>query len=212
MLWPCFFWNELKRRFLFFFLKSVFFAMLGILSTPILLWSNQTALCTLSNTWLLLTTIFPLNPYLKSVERQSMCWNGSNFCSSFSTLPNKNCDICNWVKSTFRHQDAQCSILCSQNNFRMSLQKKGCFLNTLNKSWESLVTLQLPPDCWVVFWTNEPAKENTTIFCTNLPKMERSSISGNGKWQLPKKDWISLYGNVKWQWLRKTYKSNSFQF
>ena len=46
------FWKELNKCFLYFFLSSLFFAMLGILSTPLFLWLNSTARCTLSNTYL----------------------------------------------------------------------------------------------------------------------------------------------------------------
>ena len=53
----------------------------------------------------------------------------------------------------------------------MYLQKwKGCFLKTLHRIWEFLVSLQLLSDCWVVFWINESRKQITTTFCTNLSK------------------------------------------
>ena len=39
------FWNELNKCFLYFFLKSLFFAMLGILSTSLFCWLKWTALC-----------------------------------------------------------------------------------------------------------------------------------------------------------------------
>ena len=68
------FWKELNKSFLNFFLKSLFFAMLGILSTPLFLWLKSTARCTLSNTGPLFAIIFPLNRYLNSVYRQSTCW------------------------------------------------------------------------------------------------------------------------------------------
>ena len=59
----------------------------------------------------------------------------------------------------------------------MRLQKQiGCFLKILYKSWESLVTLQLPSVCCVVFWTNESEKQVSNSFCTNLLKKERVSI------------------------------------
>ena len=38
----------------------------------------------------------------------------------------------------------------------------------------SLVTLQLPSDCWIVFWTNESEKQSITIFGATLPKEEMS--------------------------------------
>ena len=42
--------------------------------------------------------------------------------------------------------------------------KKDCFLNTLFGSRESLVTLELPSDFWVVFWTNE-SEEQVLLLC-----------------------------------------------
>ena len=55
----------------------------------------------------------------------------------------------------------------------MCLQKKGLlFLKNLYKSWESLVTLQLQSDCFVVFWANESEKQDITTFCTILPNKE----------------------------------------
>ena len=61
--------------------------------------------------------------------------------------------------------------------FRTCLQKyRGCFLNNLHKSWESLVTLQLPSDCYVIFGTNESEKQVTITFCTNLPKRKDAPI------------------------------------
>ena len=68
------FWKELNKSFLYFFLKSLFFAMLGILSPPLFLWLKSTARCTLSNTFPLFAITFPLNRYSKSVYRQSTCW------------------------------------------------------------------------------------------------------------------------------------------
>ena len=68
------FWKELNKCFSYFFLKSFFFAMLGILSLPLFLWLKSTARCTLSNTCPLFAITFPLNRYLNSVYRQSTCW------------------------------------------------------------------------------------------------------------------------------------------
>ena len=68
------FWKELNKCFLNFFRKSLFSAMLGILSTPLFLWLKSTARCTLSNTCTLFAITFPLNRYLKNVYRQSTCW------------------------------------------------------------------------------------------------------------------------------------------
>ena len=68
------FWKELNKCFLYFFLKSLFFAMLGILSTPLFLWLKSTVRCTLSNTCPLFAITFPLNRNLKRVYRQSTCW------------------------------------------------------------------------------------------------------------------------------------------
>ena len=68
------FWKELNNCFLYFFLKSLFFAMLGILSNPLFLWLKSTARCTLSNTCPLFAITFPLNRYLNNMKRQSTCW------------------------------------------------------------------------------------------------------------------------------------------
>ena len=54
-------WKALNKCSLYFFVKSFFSAMLGILSTPVFWWLNWTALCTLSKICPLLTTILPLN-------------------------------------------------------------------------------------------------------------------------------------------------------
>ena len=97
------------------------------------------------------------------------------------------CDICNWVGSTSCHPGKQYSILYSHYIFHMCLHKqRSCFSDNLYKSWESLVTLQLPSDCCVVFWTNESEKQDTNTFCINLPKKERGSIYRNVTWQWPK--------------------------
>ena len=68
------FWKELNKCFLYFFLKSLFFAMLGVLSTPLILWLKSTAWCTLSNTCPLFGITISLNRYLNSVYRQPTCW------------------------------------------------------------------------------------------------------------------------------------------
>ena len=68
------FWRELNKWFLYFFPKSLCFAMLGILSTALFIWLKSTARCTLSNTCPLFAITFPLNRYLNSVYRQSTCW------------------------------------------------------------------------------------------------------------------------------------------
>ena len=53
----------------------------------------------------------------------------------------------------------------------MILQKsKDCFLKNLYKCRESIVTIQLPSDCLVVFRANESEKQDIITFCTNLPK------------------------------------------
>ena len=53
----------------------------------------------------------------------------------------------------------------------MCLQKyRHCFLNSLQKSWESLVSVQLPYAYSVVFGANETEKERVTTFYTKLPK------------------------------------------
>ena len=132
---------------------------------------------------------------------------------TLKSYPTIKCDICNWVKSTFWHRGGQCSTLRSQYFFLTFLQKrKGSFLNTLRKIWESLVAIQLPSDCGVVFWSNESEKQDTITFCTILPKKERSSIYGHVRWQWPQAESISLFGNVTWQWLKNdAYISTKMQ-
>ena len=44
------------------------------------------------------------------------------------------------------------------------------------KNWESLVTLELPSDCWVVVWKIESEKQNNLTFFTKPPETERDSI------------------------------------
>ena len=68
------FWKGLNKCFLNFFLKSLFFAMLGILSTPLFCWLRWTALCKLPKICPLLRTILPVKRYWKSVYKQSTCW------------------------------------------------------------------------------------------------------------------------------------------
>ena len=68
------FWKELNKCFLNFVRNSLFFATLGILSTPLFLWLKSTARCTLSNTCAIFATTFPRNRYLNIVYRQSTCW------------------------------------------------------------------------------------------------------------------------------------------
>ena len=86
------FGKELNCCFLYFFFRSLFFAMLGILSTLLFLWLKSTACCTLSNTCPLFAITFPLNRYLKNVYRQSttcllLKQKVSNFFSCSSTFP-----------------------------------------------------------------------------------------------------------------------------
>ena len=66
------FWKELNNCFLYFFLESLVFAMLGILSTPQFWWLKWTALCKLSKSCPLLRRILPLKWYLQSVYKQSV--------------------------------------------------------------------------------------------------------------------------------------------
>ena len=67
-------WKEPNECFLYFFLKSLFFAMLGILTTPLLWWLKCAALCTLAKSFPLLKTTLPLSRYLESVYRQVTRW------------------------------------------------------------------------------------------------------------------------------------------
>ena len=117
------FWKELNKCFLYFCLKSLFFAMLGILTTPLFLWLKSTARCTLSNTCPLFAIAFPQNRYLKRVYRQSTCWyvkqNVSNFFSSSSTFPSSNIWFLQKGKITSCRRDGRCSSVCKQCFFHI---------------------------------------------------------------------------------------------
>ena len=155
---------ELTGCFLNFYLKSLLFAMLGFLSTLLLLWLNQIAICTISNTCPLFTTKLHWIDTWIIVYKPSLCCFGkhswSDFISNSWMLLSKKCDICNWLKSTFWHRVGQCSTLCSQNIFRMySRKRKGCLLNNLRKSRESILTLQLSAFFWIFCWTKYSEKK-----------------------------------------------------
>ena len=111
------FLKELKKCFLYFFLKSLFFATLGILSNHLFCWLKWTALCRKSKSSALLTTILPLKQYFKSVYRQSTfaSWNRVHPISVavLQCCELVYCDICNWVGSTSCHRGEQYSILSS---------------------------------------------------------------------------------------------------
>ena len=68
------FWRDVNKCILYFFLESRFFAIMSILSIPLFWVLKWTALCPLSKSCILLTTLLPLNWYLKSVYRHSTCW------------------------------------------------------------------------------------------------------------------------------------------
>ena len=119
------------------------------------------------------------------------------FVETLQRYPAKKCEICNWIKRTFRHRGGQCSSLYSQYIFRLYLQKwRGCFVNTLHKAGNHSKHYS----CHLIVESFSEQvnlkKQITTTFCTNLSKKETRSI----------------YGNVAWQWLQKLYKSNSFWF
>ena len=189
------FWKELNKYFWFFFPKGLFFWTLGILSTPLFWWLKWTTHCTISNSYLLLTTISPPKRYLKSVYRQSTCWllnqNAFIFCNNSLMSP---------IRIMCFPQLGRKHILSSWPAIQYSLltiffsyvpaEIKRLLLNNLYKSWESLEIVQLPSDCCVVFWTNESEKQGTFIFCTNQPKKKRGSIYGNVTWQGSKKEKI----------------------
>ena len=81
--------------------------------------------------------------------------------------------------------------------------EKFVFLKTLHRSWESLVTLQLPFDCWLVFWTIESEKQGTTTLWHTYQKGKMFQIwEGHVTW--PKREKICLQRNVTWQWPKKS--------
>ena len=105
----------------------------------------------------------------------------------------------------------QYSLPCPQKSFQMCLQKwKGCFLNTLHKNRESLVALQLPSDCWVIYW-----KTSSYYFSNKPTKKERGSLDKNVTWQGPNVERFFLYANLIWKCdlimiKKEAYKSISF--
>ena len=163
--------------------------MLGNLSNPLFWWLKWAASCTSSKSCPLLTTILPLNRYLKKRYRQSTCWqlkhNASNFCSNFSMSP---ISIQAYLQIGRRHILSSCwSILYfySQGFFKFVCRRKECFLNKLYECWKSLVTLQLPPDCWVAFWRFESEKKDALIFVKTYEKRKEVPEIGHVTWQWP---------------------------
>ena len=96
----------------------------------------------------------------------------------------------------------------------MCQQKSGDgFLKSLQKSWVSFASLQLPLDCWNLLWTNEAEKQSFII-------LYKPTKEGINTWQWPIIEWISLSGSITWQRLKKhhvtltkkeAYKSNNSQ-
>ena len=66
-------------------------------------------------------------------------------------------------------------IFFSQCIFHIWLHITDGFLNELKKSWESLVTIQLPSDGWVVFEQLNLKNSLLFFFYTNIQKKERGS-------------------------------------
>ena len=164
--------------------------MLGVLSTPLFLWLNRPlfghyqTLITLDNN---ISTESILEQCIETVLVLICKTQRVSFCSNCSTSPNNNLWYLQLGKkhilaSWWAMQYSLITIYFSE----VMAELKGCVLNTLHKSWESLVALQLPSDCWVVFWSNYFEKQDTTTFCTNLLKRERNSKYGKVTWQWPK--------------------------
>ena len=87
--------------------------------------------------------------------------------------------------------------------FQKCLQKERLFLKNLHENWVSLVSLQLPCQCWVVFWSNEAEKQSVTIF------LWKHTIKGIITWQWPKRKnppfgnyHVTLIkeGDITWAW------------
>ena len=69
-------------------------------------------------------------------------------------------------------------------------------MDNFYRSWESLVTLRLPSDCWVVFWSNESEKKYPCFLYKPTKKRKRFHI------------WKCHVTMTK----KEAYKGNSFQF
>ena len=139
------FWKELNKCFLNFFLNSLFFAMLGILTTPLSLWLESTARCTLSNIcslfeitfhWIDTSIVYTDSP---RVDRWSKMYPTSLVALERFLVVQY--EIYKWVKNTSCRRDSRCSSLYKQCNFHMYLQKwRDFFLKFLHKSWGLFVT------------------------------------------------------------------------
>ena len=90
------------------------------------------------------------------------------------------------MKFAIRHEASvftvECYTIVVAHNIifvRVCKNKKNTFLNILQKSWESLVTLQLPSDYGVVNLTNESEKKLLLLVVQTYQKKETGSIFGN---------------------------------
>ena len=85
--------------------------------------------------------------------------------------------------------------------FRILLRKQKKLLYTSHKSWEPLVTLPPPSDCWAFSEQINPKKPKYYFFVQptkkEVPCMEMSREIGQ------KKERFSLNGNVTWNWPEK---------
>ena len=77
------FWKKLSKCFLYFSHKSLFFAMLKILSTPLPFWLQWTTLCTISKSCPILRTVFPLDLVLEKCVQTVHLFLLGNICIQF---------------------------------------------------------------------------------------------------------------------------------
>ena len=99
-------------------------------------------------------------------SRRVDMWNtmGAASVAFLQSYPAKKCENCSWIKITSRHPCEQCSTLCSQLNFVCFCpNEKAVLWIFLHKRRDSHVSLQLPSDCRVVFWSNESEKQETVF-------------------------------------------------
>ena len=73
------------------------------------------------------------------------------------------------------------------------LKKKNWFLNPLRKNWVTLVTVQLPPDCWDKLQTNESGKRSNAKFEQGCQKTDGVKIYGTESFHWPEKERFSFY-------------------
>ena len=191
-------WNERNKYFLYFFLERLFFAMLGIQSTPLFWWLNWTALCTLSKSRAHLTTFSPLKKCLKNLYWQSMCWwfkrNASNFRRNPLIFPFS----MRWYLQVGREQilflwlAMQYCLLTVYFSYVFWESKKPFFENFPQKL---VITCDITAVIWFLNCFLKKWTRMTELLFFAQPYPERNTIR-----QCPKKERISIHGKFTQQW------------